>query len=109
MSIEDFLDQTCSIQARASVKDEHGGTYATWETVKAALPCLYRPLDPQAATEQGRDLSRQPAILYLTEDPAADRGFRVLLANGRKLEVIGTRDFNSMGELFAVDVQDVID
>jgi len=105
----DFLNQTALVSSRASADRGYADRTPSWSPVPGqdALPCLVRPLRPEAVAKQGRDAEKVWVRIYFDADPGLTRNNR-LTVDGRIYAVVGQLDFNSMARLFAVDCTQVV-
>lgn len=110
MAIEDFLTQSAQLLAQtegqvdvfAAVENE------PYVVVEANLPCLVRPL---SASNQPRHNKAELTISHRVYF-AADHGFtpsRQIQVNGRVFNIVGPVDYNSMGQLVAVDCLEIVE
>lgn len=113
MAIEDFLDQVCDIKRQARdgsgvvPQDELGGAVRDpYVTVHAGVPCLVRPLGADNTPRHERAGTRITHRVYFDEDLGITSEYQVHV-DGMVLTVVGPVNFNSMGELIALDCTEV--
>lgn len=105
MSLEDFLDMRCDVlgQPEGAVDEIGGVDRDTYLPVATGAWCLVRPLGVDNSPRQGKAALNMTHRVYFASDPGTTTKHQLRLSDGRVLSVVGPVDFNSRGDLFAVD------
>lgn len=110
MALQDFLKQRATIRAQAETVDALGGVVRTpYAVVASDVPCLVRPqVNSLAGEGQGRAGSEQTLRIYFATDPQVTSASRIDV-DGVYYRPIGSQDPNSLGRIFQVDCEQVIE
>lgn len=106
MSLEELTSiHTITHQRETNTRGVTGAAVRTWTSLGDKV-CRIQPITVREDTPFKRESLNYDHVAYFSTDPQADERDRFLFGS-RTLEVMGTRNFDEVDELWRVELQEI--
>ena len=111
MSLSSLLNQQCDVleQAEGVVGKLGGVNRESPLVVHQGLWCLVRPIRADNSPRQGKATLAISHRVYFDQDYGITTKHRLRVFDGRIFSVVGPINYNSYGQLVAVDVLEIVE